>query len=444
MRLFNKIVSAFILLAIDFIIISFSYFLAYHFRNLFPISQILPFTIFSSRYYLIAFYLLIFAYEGLYTRRYPLWEELRRLSRGILIASIFVVIIFYLTRAFNISRAIFLLALLFNLILLPIARSLAKQFLIKTRFFIKNLLVIGDGAILKKELERNKYLGYRIIGEVPLSKPLISKFIMATKEPIDLVIGSNLSRESAQEIFESIEGKRMELAIIPDVTTIRASGVEIEPIETLFLMKFRYNLLQPLNRAVKKFIEYLLTIFALILFSPLLILIPIIIKLTTRGPVFYKQARIGRQGTTFQCLKFRTMKATDNRQQATGNQGEEWEKFQKIKGANPNVTPIGRILRRLSLDELPQLFNVLRGEMSLAGPRPYLPRELEKIGSYLDIITKVNPGITGLWQVSGRSELLFTERLLLDEYYVKNWSLWMDFAILLRTFGAVLKGKGAY
>ncbi|MEO0079589.1 MAG: sugar transferase, partial [candidate division WOR-3 bacterium] len=121
----------------------------------------------------------------------------------------------------------------------------------------------------------------------------------------------------------------------------------------------------------------------------------------------------------------------------------EWEEFARITN-DPRVTPIGRLLRRLSLDELPQLWNVLRGEMALVGPRPYLPRESNQIGEYFETIVRVRPGITGLWQVSGRAMLPFKERLVLDEYYIRNWSLWMDFSILLRTLGAVLSGKGAY
>jgi undecaprenyl-phosphate galactose phosphotransferase len=150
----------------------------------------------------------------------------------------------------------------------------------------------------------------------------------------------------------------------------------------------------------------------------------------------------------FGCLKFRTMYADaearllvllrDNPQVR-----EEWERYARITN-DPRVTRIGRFLRRYSLDELPQLFNVLRGEMALVGPRPYLPSEQAKVGDYLDTIVRVRPGLSGLWQVSGRAALPFAERMLLDEYYIRNWSLWIDFSILVRTLKAVFGGRGAY
>ena len=122
----------------------------------------------------------------------------------------------------------------------------------------------------------------------------------------------------------------------------------------------------------------------------------------------------------------------------------EWRKFVKLKSFDPRVTKIGNFLRRFSLDELPQLFNVFLGQMSLVGPRPYLPNERKEIGENLDLILETTPGITGLWQVSGRNELPFNERVALDTWYVRNWSLWLDTVILLKTFKAVLTGKGAY
>jgi undecaprenyl-phosphate galactose phosphotransferase len=122
----------------------------------------------------------------------------------------------------------------------------------------------------------------------------------------------------------------------------------------------------------------------------------------------------------------------------------EWEHFAKLKAYDPRVTRVGKLLRRFSLDELPQLVNILRGEMSLVGPRPYLPRETERMGDFAETILKAPPGVTGLWQVSGRNELTFDQRLRLDEYYVRNWSLWMDIIVLVKTIGAVLRGKGAY
>ncbi|PMP89287.1 MAG: undecaprenyl-phosphate galactose phosphotransferase WbaP, partial [Desulfurella sp.] len=165
--------------------------------------------------------------------------------------------------------------------------------------------------------------------------------------------------------------------------------------------------------------------------------------------VFYVSKRLGQNGKLFNFLKFRTMYKDNDRllkEYLSKNKEArlEWEKYQKLKNFDPRVTRIGRFLRKTSLDELPQIINVLFGQMSLVGPRPYLPQELEKIGDSINTILLTKPGITGLWQVSGRNELDFQTRVDLDCFYVTNWSLWFDIVILLKTIYAVLKQKGAY
>jgi len=186
-----------------------------------------------------------------------------------------------------------------------------------------------------------------------------------------------------------------------------------------------------------------------VVLSPLLAVIAIAIKLDTPGPVLFRQQRVGRLWQAFSCIKFRTMFA-DSAERLERHLGAdpraraEWEEFAKLKSNDPRITRVGHWLRRLSLDELPQLFNVFRGEMSLVGPRPYLPREVDRMGEFGDTIVKAPPGISGLWQVSGRNELPFPQRLRLDEYYVRNWSLWLDVIVLLKTVGVVLGGQGAY
>jgi Undecaprenyl-phosphate galactose phosphotransferase WbaP len=186
----------------------------------------------------------------------------------------------------------------------------------------------------------------------------------------------------------------------------------------------------------------------LVLLSPLFLVVALLVRFSSRGPVLFRQRRIGRGRRLFDCLKFRTMYQDSEQRLTDMLAGDEhvrveWLKYARITN-DPRVTPIGRLLRRSSLDELPQLWNVLRGEMAWVGPRPYLPVESDRIGDSLDTIVRVRPGMTGLWQVSGRTSLPFTERLTLDEYYIRNWSLWMDFSILLRTLRAVVSGRGAY
>ena len=181
---------------------------------------------------------------------------------------------------------------------------------------------------------------------------------------------------------------------------------------------------------------------------PLFLLTALAIKLDTPGKIFYQQERLGKDMLTIRIFKFRTMVEDSERVLKEylidhPEQDEEWQLTHKLKD-DPRITSVGKVLRRTSLDELPQLLNVLRGEMSLVGPRPFLPGEIEHYQKGLPLLKRVRPGITGLWQVYGRGDLNFAERVRYDEYYVRNWSIWLDIYILLRTVWVVLRGEGAY
>ncbi len=201
------------------------------------------------------------------------------------------------------------------------------------------------------------------------------------------------------------------------------------------------------KRAQKRLLDMALAIAAFVVSMPLFAVIAILVKLTSRGPVFYRHSRLGRNGKKFKIWKFRSMyEDADKRLQrllaSNRKIAEEWRRNFKL-AADPRVTPFGRILRRTSLDELPQLFNVLSGEMALIGPRPIVEGEVPYYGKSYRIFSSVKPGVTGLWQVSGRSDTGYDRRVALDTYYVLNWSIWMDVWILLRTFLAVALMRGA-
>jgi Undecaprenyl-phosphate galactose phosphotransferase WbaP len=202
----------------------------------------------------------------------------------------------------------------------------------------------------------------------------------------------------------------------------------------------------PLKRAIKTGFDFAVAILALLLLSPLLFAIAAYVK-ADGGPTFYAQTRVGRGGRPFRCLKFRTMMvgAEDRLLDllaADPAAAAEWEATQKLT-ADPRVTGIGGLLRKTSLDELPQLLNVLKGEMSLVGPRPIVEAEQERYADDIASYRAVRPGVTGLWQVSGRSEISYARRVQLDVWYVNHWSLLQDFSILLRTIPAVLSRRGA-
>ena len=199
---------------------------------------------------------------------------------------------------------------------------------------------------------------------------------------------------------------------------------------------------------IKRALDVVGAFLGLILSSPILVVVGIVIRLDSQGPALYRGSRIGRGGRNFNMLKFRTMQlgaetALEEGVQQSPDNSITTEQFQKLLD-DPRLTRVGRTLRRSSIDELPQLWNVLLGDMSLVGPRPFLPDQQEYYGeTYSDYIL-VRPGMTGLWQVSGRSRLSFTDRVQLDAYYLSNWSLWLDFRILARTFWVVARGEGAY
>ena len=203
---------------------------------------------------------------------------------------------------------------------------------------------------------------------------------------------------------------------------------------------------------IKRIFDIYFSISALILLTPIFILISFLIKLTDKGPIFFKQIRPGLNGKPFTVYKFRTMYLNNEEilqeyLKKNPEAKEEWEKYRKLKTYDPRVTPIGRILRKFSLDELPQFFNVLKGDMSVVGPRPYIEKEFDEYKVPQEIRQKllsVKPGITGLWQVEKRNEATFEERINLDLKYIENQSFWLDMKIILKTIWVMLTGKGAY
>ncbi len=208
------------------------------------------------------------------------------------------------------------------------------------------------------------------------------------------------------------------------------------------------SLLLSIPRMVKTLMDYLLVISGGIICLPVIAAISILIKLTSAGPVFYSQSRIGKGHRTFRAWKFRTMVVNaDEVLQAYLDSDpelrEEWERDHKLKN-DPRVTSVGRWLRKTSLDELPQIWNVLRGDMSLVGPRPIVTDEISKYGDWFELYKKVTPGITGLWQISGRNNTTYDMRVAFDSYYVLNWSPWLDLYILARTIKVVFRHEGAY
>ena len=215
-----------------------------------------------------------------------------------------------------------------------------------------------------------------------------------------------------------------------------------------FSFEVSNRLLQWEVRVQKRVMEILFAVLALILLFIPGLLIALLIKITSRGPVFYRASRLGQRGRPFEVLKFRTMQVDadrilDQMLEQSPELKKQWERKFKLEH-DPRITPVGAFLRKTSLDELPQFWNILRGEMALIGPRPIVQEELKYYGNDYTTFASVKPGITGLWQVSGRSDIGYEERVGLDVFYVNNWSFWMDYYVFFRTFFVILLGRGAY
>jgi len=409
----------------------------------------------TEKAFVLAVYPFVFAYEGLYTKRLVAWEEARRYVRGVIIATAAVMILLFLWRIWIVSRVAVLLALAFSMVLAPATRALLKWILAAVRLGRQQLVVLGGGPAAEqfcRELARHRALGYVVGQQLPHSAGTGSlESALAAVTALDatlVVVSDSFTPEEMRVVFKYAERRFAETFVIPTAALLQSTAAEVEQVGSMLVMKYRYSLLRPLNTFTKSVLEMAGTVLLLLLLAPLFLALALLAKASSKGPVLFRQRRIGRDRRLFDCLKFRTMYCDAEQRLADMLAGdeqvrEEWLKYARVTN-DPRVTPIGRLLRRFSLDEWPQLWNVLRGEMAWVGPRPYLPVESDRIGESLDTIVRVRPGMTGLWQVSGRTSLPFKERLTLDEYYIRNWSLWMDFSIILRTVRAVVSGRGAY
>ena len=471
----RPLISATVLIAVDWLAVLTCLCLVWWFRSgplqrLVPSLQVIPsFSSFLGSFYFLAPWTLAFAEARLYTRRTLFWGEARQVLRACTLAALFAVFLSFSVRAAEeLSRSVIVGVWLTTLVCVPIVRHYTKRLLVAAGLWGKRVLILGAGETGVQVCERiraHPVLGYEpvafvdddpqkigqiesgltIRGPLAMVPELVSE--LAVKDVV--VAMPRLPREQLLHVISACEGHVETIRLVPDMVGLATVGVETEDLDGLLLLNMRWNLAKPWNLALKRCFDLAVAAGTMLLLAPVFVLAAIAIRLDSPGPILYRQQRLGRGWERFRCFKFRTMYADNVRRLqeylATNPEAKrEWEHFAKLKAFDPRVTPVGRLLRRISFDELPQLVNVLRGEMSLVGPRPYLPRETERMGDFAKTILKAPPGITGLWQVSGRNELTFTQRLRLDEYYVRNWSLWLDIIVLVKTIGAVMQRQGAY
>jgi exopolysaccharide biosynthesis polyprenyl glycosylphosphotransferase len=253
-----------------------------------------------------------------------------------------------------------------------------------------------------------------------------------------------ISHRKILDIMRQCARDNVRVRIVPDLFQMTLSRVVVEQLDGIPLLGIREPSLHHWQALFKRGIDLCMASFGLIVFSPLMLIAAVAIKMESSGPIIFEQTRLGRNQRRFTCLKFRSMYVgAESQLEELRQENESTGPIFKMRD-DPRQTRVGRILRRTSLDELPQLWNVLKGEMSIIGPRPPIPSEVEAYDPWHLRRLEVRPGITGLWQVSGRSDLTFDEMVLLDIYYIENWSPLLDLRILLKTVPTVLLGKGAY
>jgi exopolysaccharide biosynthesis polyprenyl glycosylphosphotransferase len=288
----------------------------------------------------------------------------------------------------------------------------------------------------------------RTIEGVPVigtSAQLVEALRVTSADTVAVAAWSDLSQSELRRLSWRLEGSGVTVVVAPQLTDIAGPRIHVRPVAGLPLLHIEQPEFRGMRRVIKSGIDRSVALVALLLLSPLLLGVAAVIRLTSRGPAMFKQVRVGAQGTHFTMLKFRSMRSDAEAQLAALralNENSDGLLFKMRE--DPRITSVGKWLRRFSLDELPQLINVLFGQMSLVGPRPPLPSEVERYGGDVSRRLLVKPGLTGLWQISGRSELPWDEAVRLDLHYVENWSLALDFLICWRTFNAVIRRRGAY
>ena len=431
-----------IFIFIDILNIFISLLLAYLLRNIFAdvfgSLDSYPLSNYTNFYPLYIVIIGLLFYEGIYTYRYDFWHESRLILKGLIFSALIVFAYLAMTKSIqDYSRAVIGFSFLFMMILIPLSKNISKKLLHKLGLWQKRAKIYGNDPFLTDEIYGNPYLGY--------VKP------KANEEPSTVFVNSKNSDVSTlKKIISAQIKERSEVIFIPlmdDYDLTHSHTYELSNTRTNLIV-FQNRLKSKYRRIFKKVSDFSLTLLIFPLLIPLMLIIAYKIKRNIPDEkIFFKQKRLGQNSKPFTCYKFQTMYENSDEilEKYLKDHPEEiayYDRYHKYKN-DPRVTKIGHFLRRTSLDELPQIFNVFRGDMSFIGPRPYMLNEEKKIGEEIETVLTVKPGITGLWQVSGRSDVDFYSRVELDVWYIRNWNLWMDLVILIKTIKTVLLKDGA-
>ncbi len=396
-----------------------------------------------------------FGARGHYTSRVPTWTEFRGLATGVAIGFLcdsYIRVVAY-GMPLGFESVVRWIALIPCLLLM---RNLARTILDDLGMWRLRTLIIGDEAAVastRAAFQSDARLGYEMVASinlhgVPHSPGRGTRLLEQHGAEFAVVAIRGDVSGDAVRLAEDFSRERVPFALVPAVDGLPVTAFDNQYFFThdVMLIVYGNNLARPVSRFVKMLFDQFVAVLLLVVLSPLFLALALLIR-ADGGPALFGHRRIGENGRSFRCFKFRSM-VTDadvvlQQVLKTDPQANlEWRATHKLYN-DPRITPIGRVLRRTSLDELPQLLNVVRGEMSLVGPRPIIDAEVPRYGRDISYYFEAKPGITGLWQVSGRSNTTYEHRVRLDVWYVRNWSLWHDIAILMKTLPAVLTKNGA-
>lgn len=418
--------------------------------------------------------LIISSAHGLYgpLQTFGGWREQRLTVQACILSSLILSGALYFTRAESISRAVVVATLMSSTILLCVRRASWRFHMYRQydrHVGTRNVLIVGAGSsglALKNHLCRVRHLGYSFKGFVLTSDELLKPRLCAAHNdapvPSDVLGGVDeltdlVRKHFVDELFitgqcdralvESLIAMASQLAIdvriVPDLYDGVDPKLPIEYVGQFPTFPLHFHQIRAASLFIKRAIDIVISVCALIIAAPLMSLVALAIWLDSPGPVFYCAERIGRRGSFFRCWKFRTMVANAEALQSTLLHMNERDGILFKAKHDPRITRVGRILRKYSIDELPQFFNVLCGTMSIVGPRPPVSREVSQYKLQHLRRLDVSPGITGLWQVESRQDPSFDQYISLDTYYVDHWSLWLDAKIMIRTVGVVISGTGS-
>lgn len=454
-----------LLVPVDFLMLALAGALAYSLRfsvelsSLRPIIFDLPFSRFMEIVFAVSpVFIISFALIGLYSLQSArkFWNEVFQIIIGVSSGFMFIIFVTFMQREMFSSRFIFFAGWFFAIITVVLGRAIIRilqgWIANKFKFGFHRLVLLGeDGAMktIQKEIRKNKVLGYKIIRKLRDFK--IGDLEKIYKDPgIDEIIlcSSNIKEEKIQELLDFCQEKNIDFKFVPDMFQAQAALFEMQTISDITLIEVKRTPLDGWGKIFKRIMDIAGSLFGLIVLSPFFVLMAIIIKLDSEGPVFEKLERVAR-GKKFGLYKFRSMvkNAHKMKYDENGNLKSEFAQLNErgegplFKTKNdPRVTKVGRFIRKTRLDEFPQLINVLKGEISLVGPRPHEPEEVAKYKKHHKKLLTIKPGCTGMAQISGSSDLDFEKEAKLDIYYIENWSMFLDFIIIIKTLLMYLRG----